>query len=449
MEYIYNWFYQKFLEVKDKIAIIHKDQKYTYGDLTDKINEFNKLVQSQIPKGEVVALLSDYSFYSIALFFSLIQNKNIIVPVISITKSEIENKIDVSIAKKKIAIVNDQLQIIDTTRSSTDPLYEKLRKLDHAGLILFSSGITGEPKAMVHDLDVLVDSYKKDVVKEINSIIFLTFDHIGGIDTLFSLLSIGGTITIPESRDPESVCALIERNKVDVLSCSPTFLNLLILSEAFKMYNLSSLRIIGFGAERMPEFLYQRLKEIFPAVRFQQKFGTSETNAIRVKNHPADNLYMRIEDPNIQFKIVDNELWLKSSTQILGYLNTNADNFEEGWFKTGDIVDTYEDRYFRIIGRKKEIINVGGEKVFPGEVENIILQLKCITGCTVYGLKNIITGESVVAEVAVKQGFGATEVKNQIREICTQRLDAYKRPSRIKIVESISFNERFKKIRRM
>ena len=92
----------------------------------------------------------------------------------------------------------------------------------------------------------------------------------------------------------------------------PTFLNLLILSESYKSYDLGSLQIIGFGAEQMPESLYLRIKEIFPGVRLQQKFGTSETNAIRVRNHATDNLYMKIDDPNIQYKIIDGELWLKS-----------------------------------------------------------------------------------------------------------------------------------------
>ena len=443
-----SWFTSKFLSLKEKVAIINKDKRYTYSNLLDQINAFDRSIQSEIPAGTVVALLSDYSFQSIALFFSLVRNRNTIVPVISQNEAEIEHRITISCASKKITISGERLQISDTGNTSDNALFEKLRKPDHAGLVLFSSGVTDQPKAMLHDLDQLISGYRKDVVKEINSIIFLTFDHIGGIDTLLSLLSIGGTVTIPETRDPKSICALIENHKVNVLSCSPTFLNLLILSEAYKSYNLGSLQIIGFGAEQMPEFLLQKIKDIFPNVRIQQKFGTSETNAIRVKNHPTQSLFMKIDDPNIQYKIVDHELWLKSATQILGYLNKNSEDFEDGWFKTGDVVSETDDGYFRIIGRKKEVINVGGEKVFPGEVENVILQLRSVTGCSVYGIKNLITGEIVVAEVTIITNGDSTEIKKEIKEICARNLDPYKRPAKIKVVEGLTMNERFKKLRK-
>jgi len=70
-------------------------------------------------------------------------------------------------------------------------------------------------------------------------------------------------------------------------------------------------------------------------------------------------------------------LWLKSKTQIMGYLNAPMDSFtEDGWFKTGDLVEVTDDGYIKIIGRSKEVINVGGEKVLPAEVESIIPNLE-------------------------------------------------------------------------
>jgi acyl-coenzyme A synthetase/AMP-(fatty) acid ligase len=442
------WFYQKFQTFGERPAIIERGHVYPYSKLIRKIDEYDSFVRQNIRKGEIIVLLSDYSFSAIALFFSLIHNKNIVILVISDTAAEIDKRTTISRAEKLLSFSKDHWNIQSLQPEISYPLYDRLRKLNHSGLVLFSSGITGEPKAMVHDLDVLSDSYQKEITKEINSILFLTFDHIGGIDTLFSLLSIGGCLTIPEERDPGSICKLIEKHRVNVLSSSPTFLNLLLLSETYKHFDLSSLQIIGFGAEQMPEFLFRRLKELFPGVRLQQKFGTSETNAIRVRNHATDDLYMKIKDPNISYKIIDNELWLKSSTQILGYLNASSDNIAEGWFKTGDIVEENEDGYFRIVGRKNEIINVGGEKVFPGEVENAILQVKDVKDCIVYGEKNVITGETVIAEVVIKPGIEADLMKKQIREHLVKVLDVYKRPAKIKFVENITFNERFKKMRR-
>lgn len=442
------WILEKFLLVGNNIAIIHKEKKYSYTSLLQKIMEYDEWIRGRIPQGKVVALCSDYSFESIAMFFSLAGNKNVIVPIVSLNQAETKRKISQSHAGYILSFGPSGPELHTSMEALSNPLYQELKSACHSGLVLFSSGITGEPKSMLHDLHILIESYRKDTVKDISSIIFLTFDHIGGIDTMLSLLSIGGTLVVPDEKDPAYICSLIEKFRVNTLSGSPTFLNLMVLSESYKKYDLSSLRIIGFGAEQMPEFLYRKLQTIFPGVQLQQKFGTTETNAIRVKNHPVENLFMKIEDPNIEYRFVDGELQLKSKTQILGYLNSSSERITDGWFRTGDIVELKDDGYFRIIGRKKEIINVGGEKVFPVEVENVIMQVKGVTDCAVFGSPNLITGETVIAEATVALGTDPSIIKAEIRQLCSKLLDPYKRPSKLKIVDSIAMNDRFKKVRR-
>lgn len=444
-----DWIFKKFERLRDRIAIIFDQEEYSYSKLLSHTNLYLNLIDSQIKRGEVVAIISNYSFNSISLFFALIKNKNIIVPIVSTTQAEVENRLSIACVQKIIEFHGDEIRISEVKHYQKNEIISKLCASQHAGLILFSSGITAEPKGMVHDLDGLIYSYKKDNIKNINSLLLLTFDHIGGIDTLFRLLSVGGTVTIPNNMDPFSICELIERFRVNVLSGSPTFLNLIVLSEAYKNYNLDSLKIIGYGAEPMPDFLLKRLNEIFPNVQIHQKFGTSETNAIRVINQSNDSLYMKIDDPNIEHKIIDNELWLKSQTQILGYLNSDQDSFERGWFKTGDIVEVNDAGYFRIIGRKKEIINVGGEKVNPGEVENIIMQHEEVIQCSVYGIENAITGETVIAEVQISKNSEPTRVKKEIKRLCYSSLEDYKCPTRIKIVEEVKVNSRFKKLKKI
>jgi acyl-CoA synthetase (AMP-forming)/AMP-acid ligase II len=445
---INNWLFDKFLSLPERIAIIYREKKYSYKELIEKINQLTDNIHiSEIQQGEVVAIISDYSFHSIALFFALLKNQNIIVPIISTAQAEIEKRLDIARVRISFVLEGESVKILKRNQVIQHPLETTLIEKNHAGLILFSSGITGESKGMVHDLDVLINSYKKASIKDINSLLFLTFDHIGGIDSMLRILSGGGTITLPVERDPFYICKIIEQHRVNVLPCSPTFLNMLIISEAYKAADLSSLEIIGYGAEPMPEYLLNKLITIFPNIRFQQKFGTSETNAIRVKNRSKESLFMKIEDPNIEYKIINNELWLKSRTQILGYLNTENDSFEQGWFKTGDIVETADDGYFKIIGRKKEVINVGGEKVYPSEVENIILQHEKVEDCIVYGVKNLITGESVIAEVKLIINNNPDNIKREIKQLCLKSLDHYKCPSKIKIVEEININNRFKKLR--
>ena len=376
--------------------------------------------------------------------------QNIIVPIIATAAEEIANRIQSAEADYIFTIDNEQFSSNKLHAENEKHKYiEKLVQDRRAGLVLFSSGSTGKPKAMLHDLDTLMQGYRGKRQKEINTLIFLTFDHIGGIDTLLRIFSIGGTITIPASRQPEEISRLIERHQVNVLPSSPTFLNLLLLSGLHQKYDLSSLKIIAFGAEPMPESLLLRLRKLFPDIELQQKFGTSETNAIKVTSRSSDSLFMKLDDPNLEHRVVDGELWLKSKTQVLGYLNAPMDDFtEDGWFKTGDLVEASEDGYIKIIGRNKEIINVGGEKVLPSEVESVLLEMDEFSDVMVYGEQNQITGESVAVDVVLMREIDKREAKKAIRRFCRERLDPYKIPTKITVVDQTNYGERFKKIRR-
>jgi acyl-CoA synthetase (AMP-forming)/AMP-acid ligase II len=451
-----NWFVHRIRAFGSRTAICFGNDKTPYSRLYDLIEEYYEQLREKLHRGSVTAIVSDYTPHSIALFFTLIENKNIIVPVFTSNQSEIQERIDESHADNVIYFSAEGISISKTGEQRKHPLIKKLQEANSSGLVLFTSGSTGKPKAMLHDLDNLLLSYKRNYTKDINTLIFLTIDHIGGVDTLLRQISIGGAVTIPEQRTPEHICALIEKFKVDVLPVSPTFLNLLFLSEAYKNFDLSSLRIIGYGAEPIGELLLKRLNQEFPGVRIQQKFGTSETNAIKVESFSPDSTFMKITDPNIEYRVVNNELWLKSRTRIVGYLNKDTDEedfTEDGWFRTGDLIEVMTPSssgsgdYFRIIGRVREIINVGGQKVLPAEVETILMQMPEVVDCTVYGSPNAITGQTVAADVVLKVKGDDREIKKQIRKFCAGKLDAYKIPTRINIVEKTNYGERFKKIR--
>jgi acyl-coenzyme A synthetase/AMP-(fatty) acid ligase len=263
---------------------------------------------------------------------------------------------------------------------------------------------------------------------------------------LFNALCMGACLIIPKNRDAKNICELIQNYKIMVLPSSPTFLNLILISGENKNYDLSSLRMITYGTEAMPESLLLQLKAIFPKVKFLQTFGTSETGISTTSSKSSDSLYMKIEDSNQEYKIVDNELWLRSKTQVLGYLNASMDSFtSDGWFKTGDLVEELEDGYLKIIGRSKEVINVGGQKVLPAEVESVILSIPSIDDCMVYSESNVITGQTVVCDVVLHEP--KENIKKLIRLFCKDKLDAFKIPTKVNVVEKTNFSERFKKIR--
>lgn len=436
---------EKFKSFNSKNAIVFEDRIYTYEEFIKQIKDYKNILDKHNISSKVVVILGDYSFYNLALFFALNENKNIIVPITSNIKKVQDDFIKESFCQTIIKTDERNLLIQNLKTAPSHNMIDNLRVKNSSGLILFSSGSTGKPKAMVHNLDTLIDSFKDKKEKSMNMLVFLMFDHIGGLNTVFNALCMGACLIIPKIKDAKTICELIEKYKIMVLPSSPTFLNLILISQEYKNYDLSSLRMITYGTETMPQSLLLKLKEVFPKVKFLQTFGTSETGISTTSSKSSNSLFMKLEDINGEYKIVENELWLRSKTQVLGYLNASMDSFtSDGWFKTGDLVEV-DGEYIKIIGRAKEVINVGGQKVLPAEVESIILEMEEISDCMVYGEKNAITGQTVVCDVVLNKNI--ENIKKRVRVFCKDRLDAYKIPTKVNVVDKTNFSDRFKKIR--
>ena len=446
---------ERFRDNADKIAIIDDGKSYTYGDLLDGILDLSSTTLKGIGN-KVVAIIGGYSFYNIALFLALYENKNIIVPLVECNETALkESMADIKINAEILEFPNSKfpnskfpnLEFLETN-DKKHAIIENLFRQKHAGLVLFSSGSTGKPKAMVHDLDTLISSFEAKKPRKLNMLLFLLFDHIGGINTLLNILATLSAAFIPRERNSDEICALIEKYKISVLPSNPTFLNLILMSNAYKKYDLSSLKMITYGTEAMSESLLARLKATFKKVKFLQTFGTSETGILNTSSKSSGSTYIKLNDA--EYKIVNGELWIKSKTQILGYLNADMSafkaSFEDGWFKTGDLV-LRDAEYLKIVGRVKELINIGGKKALPSEIESVIMELENIADCVVYGEKNAITGQSVSCDVVLKSDMAKDELKKLIRSTCASKLERYKIPSKINVVEKIAFTNRFKKVR--
>ena len=440
-------FLKKIKELESqKKAIILNNEELLYSELNTKIEELYSLISKSFGQKKVVVISGDYSFNSIALVFALSQHRCVFIPIISNNESEISKKIGVS--KPDYIIDSVTLSITNLNNNSEqNPYYSELFKSDKSGLVLFSSGSTGDPKAMVHDFDNLLGTYLDVKTKNLTFLVFLMFDHIGGLNTMLNILSMGSTMVIPEKREPELIGELIQKYKINILPASPTFLNLMNIGGVFDNYDLSSLKLITYGTEPMSQNLLGNLKLKLPKARLIQTFGTSETGIIKTKSKSSTSLLMKFDDLDQEVKIVNNELWIKSNTRVLGYINHHNNSFtNDGWFKTGDLVEEKENGYYRIVGRKSKIINVGGEKVLPIEVETVILDLNYILDCTVYAKDNPITGQVVAVKVVVKSmDIDLKQLKKSIKLHCKKNLERYKVPAEIIISDKIDYSTRFKK----
>ncbi|MEJ7826548.1 MAG: fatty acid--CoA ligase family protein [Segetibacter sp.] len=433
-------------EYGDAKAIVHRDRVYTYKDLTEKIMFWDKEL-ADIVSPAVIGIESDFSLDSIALIFSLIKRLFIIVPLDIRQGSKNEEKYSIAGLNNLVSIEPDGTFTIKTISGNTfaNEFYPELFAEKVPGLVLFTSGSSGKPKAAVHDLFKLLKKFNKKR-RTFITVNFLLFDHWGGLNTMFHILANGGLLVLLEDRSPDYICELIDKYQVELLPTSPTFLNMLMISRAYKRWSLQSLKLITYGAEPMPETLLHMVNKIFPNVQLQQTYGLIELGVLSSKSESNQSLWVKIGGDGYTVRVNDGLLEIKSDSAMLGYINAPSPYTEDGWFKTGDAVEIKGD-YFRILGRKSELINVGGEKVFPQEVENVILELDEITDVVVYGEKNPLTGSIVCAKVSADKHLSKAEIIKLIKKHCRSKLASFKVPVKISVEASGFENARFKKER--
>ncbi|MGC6455603.1 MAG: class I adenylate-forming enzyme family protein [Coraliomargaritaceae bacterium] len=446
-----HWLIERIRQLGDRDCIVQIDQTFSYGDLAQEIDHSLRAFQTAgLQSGQIVALSGDYSIRGIAAFIALLEIQAIIVPIASISLEEAKERQREANALWIIETADSiSVKRLPTAEAEPHDLIQQVRDAQSPGLILFSSGSTGRAKAMIHDAKQLLARFEKKRTRRHRILVFLLFDHIGGLNTLFNALATGACIIVPNSRDPDEVARAMASHGANLLPASPTFLNLLLISGATKHHDLSKLRFITYGTEPMPESLLKRIQQDLPNATLIQTFGTSETGISQTISRASDSTLIKFEDPNTEHKIVDGELWLRSQSQVLGYLNQDTTRFTpDGWFRTGDLVENENDGFLRIVGRRQDLINVGGEKVTPSEVESIILEMPEVADCMVYGEENAITGQNVAAKVVPsKEKTHPRELKRLIKNYCRERLSAYKVPARIRITGSTEYSERFKKMR--
>ena len=417
----------------------------TYAELAGLVvRARHEITQLKLDRPTVFGLVGEHGPASTAWLLALAEAGHFVAPL---SGNAAEHPAKLALINAQWIVVADAAEWKTFPRvdePSNHPLFRQLSEQGSPGLVLFSSGTSGVPKAMVQDLGKLLASYESRHESDLAMLALLGFDHIGGLNTLFNTLAAGSLLAVPVSRSPADVAATIARHRVAILPASPTFLNLLLA--AGLTAELASLRVITYGTEPMPESLLARLKAAFPRVRFIQTFGTSETGITRTESPEAGSTFLRFEDPNLEWKVVDDELWLRSRTQIAGYLNASNERFtEDGWFRTGDKVEQGPNGTLRILGRMGEMINVGGEKLMPAEVESVVLGIPGVTDCRVRGEPHPLTGQTVVVDV-VTADADHEALRAAIRSACRERLARHKTPTRVTFVPSVS-GERMKKTR--
>ena len=441
------WLFERVALWGDTPALVWNDTVASYSQLTELSDSWQKKFQARnLKPGQVVALEGSFSPNACAALIALVRLGAIIAPLTPLMRTQRDQFLAIAEARLLVEFDDaDAFTFQELERTVTNAVTLKLVERAHPGLIIFSSGSTGSPKAILHDFVLLLEKFQK-VRQKKTTLTFLLFDHIGGIDTLFNTLASGGTVVTVPNRDPETVSRALEKYRVHTLPASPTFLNLWLMSGLFEQYDFSALQVIAYGTEPMPPSTLKKLHELFPTVSLVQTYGMSELGVLRSRSRDSESLWIKFTGEGFQTKIVDGILWVKADAAMIGYLNA-PDLFDaEGWLNTQDAVEV-DGEYLRILGRATDLINVGGQKVYPAEVENLLLQMDNVLEVAVFGKAHPMMGQIVAARFNLKIPEPLADFKRRLGAFGRERMAAYQIPRLIEISNDEQYGSRFKKLR--
>ena len=415
--------------------VLIKKKKIIY--ISDLIQPNNTHL-NQISEGDVVALIGDFDKLTIQNFINLIDKKAIIVPLTKETKKDHKKYLKVS----QVDFVVNRKKVISLKKSKVKRGIIKQIQKKCPGIIFFSTGTSGEPKAILHKFPNFIDRYRYKKNKRFKTLSFLLFDHIGGIHTFLFTLFNGGTLIIPENRSVDHILTICKKYSVEVLPATPTFLKILLLRKDINKIMPRCIKIITYATEIMDSNTLLNLCKKFPKIDFRQKYGMSEIGIFRVISKSRCSNFFRIVDKNFKIKIQKSILFIKSKYRMLGYLNSPTGIDKSGWYKTNDLVEK-KGKFIKIIGRNDKVINVGGLKVLPAFIEEKINSFDNVLHCQVYGRPNPFTGQHVEAIIEPKnfKKFNLTKLNNFIKK----NLQSYMRPQKVEL-KKVKISHRQKKI---
>ena len=310
-------------------------------------------------------------------------------------------------------------------------------------LLVLTTGSTGAPKGVRHDWSRQLARMQR-ARDGFGQVWLLAYgpQQFAGLQVLIHVLGAGATLVAPSVRRPQAVLDLLFDHAVTHISATPTFWRFLLAELRADPRAMPRLAQITLGGEAASGALLEELRETFPSARISHIYAGSEfgsTGSVRdgVDGLPA-SLLDGSNESEVSLKIVDGELWVRSSASMLGY-HGEDDRPADEWWPTGDLVEVVEDRIaFR--GRKTDVINVGGVKVHPLPVEERVTAVRGVKAARVYGRANAMVGAVVAVDVVAEDGVNEFDLKAAIHDACDD-LPRPWQPKSVKIVAELAMKE--------
>jgi long-chain acyl-CoA synthetase len=482
----------------EKTAIIAGERRISYVELDGLISRTaSGLLKMGLKKGDILSLFLPSLPELIIGYLGAVRAGIIVNVVNAMLKEEEVAYILKDCASRAVIVDTNRLPILETVHEklpsleyiiplkgeNADNTYSSLGAIlqdgdaqfeglptreDDLCHLMYTSGTTGWPKGvMATQLNVWhnATSFGEIHFTPEDTIMVATpiFHCWGLISGTFGMLSRGGTVITMERFYPDRALEEIARLHPTIFQGVPPMYNVLLKQPNLDERDVSSVVFCLSAATKMPENLIRQVEERLQW-RYAEAWGLTEISCVGATVPYTET---RIGScgrgmADAELKVVDEEgntlpageqgeLCVRGTCVTNGYLNkpeaTNAVFDTDGWFHSGDIAYMYEDGYAYIVDRKKDMINVGGEKVFPSEVEDMMLLHPKIKDIVIVGIPHEIKGEAPMAFIQLKEGETCAE--DEIRAYCKEKMAPYKVPIRVEFLEEIPRSAAGKALRRL
>jgi len=354
---------------------------------------------------------------------------------------------------------------------------------DDITMLMYTAGTTGRPKGVPLRHSAFVSYVLENVEPaspdiEERNLLTVPLYHVAGIQAMLAAIYGGRTLVMMRQFEVKEWLEAIQKEKATRAMLVPTMLKRVIDDPDFKRYNLSSLKVITYGAAPMPFEVINKAIKMMPWVKFINAFGQTETASTITALGPEDHRIEGTEEekekklkrltssigkplPDVEVKIVDEEgkalpslevgeIWAKGPRIMTGYWRdeqkTSQVMTRDGWLRTGDMGWMDEEGYIYLAGRADDMIIRGGENISPEEVENVLHSHPKVEEAAVIGVPDPEWGQEPRAVVVLKKGEKATP--EEMIEFCRSKLSGFKRPRSVVFIDSLPRNPMGKVLRK-
>lgn len=364
-------------------------------------------------------------FIYLSLLRNLMNSKKSIILDSDFSQKEL---LGLGLSEKKIIEGEYEHSDISIKFNSWEKVFQELQaNSDNLEIDIYTSGTTGRPKKVSQTFKNITRAIKQKASSKSNVWAFAyNATHFAGLQVFFQGFFNKNTLVYVFKKDYKNVYENFLENKVSHLSCTPTFMKMFLPNIENPLNDVVNLT---FGGEKFDIKMFDSIKVKFPNAIIKNVYASTEAGSLLRAEGEYFIIPYRYKE---LIKIKDNEIQIHK--ELLG--KSKSFELHGNWYKTGDIVEFLDTQKFKFKDRKSEMINVGGYKVNPSEVESVIKSINGVKDAIVFGLKNSVLGYIVVANIIKEESVDKKELKFAINTITKEQLQEYKLPRIIKFVDN-------------